>query len=79
MHEVFAGANYELYTVELVVDAKHKTVGGRGSVELSGSGQTFDFEGAESWDGSRRIHATAEGWREFQPKLVWTKPSSVGM
>jgi len=78
MCDVVEGVNYELSTIELVVDAPHKAAGGSAAVELSGSGHTFDFEAAEPWAGSRRIHATAQGWREFKPRLVWAQLSPEG-
>ena len=72
MCDVVEGVNYELSTIELVVDAPHKAAGGSAAVE------TFDFEAAEPWAGSRRIHATAQGWREFKPRLVWAQLSPEG-
>lgn len=76
MRDVFEGANYELFTVELVVNAKLQSGGGSATVVVEGSGQEFPFEGAEAWTGIQRIHAMVVGWRQFQPKLVWVKPTT---
>ncbi len=76
MYDVFEGANYELYTIELVVNAKHSSGGGSASIVVEGSGQEFPFEGAEAWTGTQRVHATVVGWRQFQTKLVWVEPTT---
>ena len=76
LQDTFKSANYELFSIEVVVVAEHRRVYGKDSVVLGGSGQEFPFSGAEPWTGSRRIHALAEGWRQFEPRLVWTAPTS---
>lgn len=76
MVDVFEGANYELYTVELVVNAEYRGGSGSPTVVVAGSGQEFAFEGSEAWAGIRRIHAMVEGLRQFQTKLVWVKPTT---
>lgn len=78
MFNTFDGANYKIYTIEVVVKAKYEASSSGPSVVLAGTGQTFPFEGAKQWSGTQRIHAMAVGWKQFAPKLVWIKPSVVG-
>lgn len=78
LESTFASANYELHTIEVVVDAKHRRGSAGNQIVVQATGEEFAFSGAEAWTGSRRIHVMAEGWKEFEPKLVWVKPSSFG-